>query len=230
MMAEIEMNIQRNNILERKLGIYSFLLLSLAQHEYRFPDLDEEDERQTFCLSFSENALIRKCSLVERPVGRVVIKVFLSSGCFAYQTSLAADETSVPLYCSSLGYENGFRSFSSEVEVLEECLRLENAMTETAVDLAKTTGECSVCFEQGEVLMWPCHESHIVCVDCTSKIIHRKSSCPLCRTLLKTITTVCQKVEVEEDVEDDKESQLWDGDDLNSYIDEDDFYVRLPKK
>jgi len=192
MKAEIEMNTRRNSVLERKFGIYSFLLLSLAQHEYRFPVFDEEDERPTFCLSFSENALIRKCSLVERSVGRLVIKVFLSSGCFVYQTSLATDETSVRLDCSPLGYENGFRNFSTEVEVLEECLRLENVMIETVmtetakVDFAKTTGECSVCLEQGEVLMWPCHKSHIVCVDCTTKIIqHKSSSCPICRTLLK---------------------------------------------
>lgn len=224
-MKEIEMNQRRNSVLERKFGIYSFLLLSLAEHdEYRFPVFDEEDERASFCLSFSENSSIRKCSLVERPIGRLVIKVLWSSGCFRYQTILASDESSVALDCCALGYKSGFREFSTEVEVLEECLRLKNLRLKIESDLVKTTGECSVCLEEGEALIWPCHKSHIVCVDCTSKILHRKSSCPLCRTVL----SVRKEVDVEVEVEvDDDDLQLWDGDSNDEDVD--DFYVRLRK-
>ena len=48
--------------------------------------------------------------------------------------------------------------------------------------LVKKTGECIVCYEEGEVLLLPCHSSHIMCEQCTLKIFFsRRALCPMCR-------------------------------------------------
>ena len=48
--------------------------------------------------------------------------------------------------------------------------------------LVKNTGECIVCYEEGEVLSLPCHSSHMMCEQCTLKIVFSKRSlCPMCR-------------------------------------------------
>jgi hypothetical protein len=49
------------------------------------------------------------------------------------------------------------------------------------LDFVETEGECAVCYEDGNVLVLPCHISHFMCKDCTIKIIARNSLCPLCR-------------------------------------------------
>ena len=47
--------------------------------------------------------------------------------------------------------------------------------------LVKNTGECIVCYEEGEVVSLPCHSSHMMCEQCTLKIIFsRQSLCPMC--------------------------------------------------
>ena len=48
-------------------------------------------------------------------------------------------------------------------------------------DFPQTEGECAVCYEDGNVLVLPCYISHLMCKDCTIKIIARNSLCPLCR-------------------------------------------------
>jgi len=48
-------------------------------------------------------------------------------------------------------------------------------------DLVKTTGECTVCYTDGDVLEWPCHTSHILCKKCTDQIFERSALCPSCR-------------------------------------------------
>jgi hypothetical protein len=45
----------------------------------------------------------------------------------------------------------------------------------------ETEGECSVCYEDGNVLVLPCHISHFMCKNCTRKILARNALCPLCR-------------------------------------------------
>ena len=41
--------------------------------------------------------------------------------------------------------------------------------------------ECVVCLETKEVLMWPCHTSHVTCTECTIELCSRRVSCPICR-------------------------------------------------
>jgi hypothetical protein len=48
-------------------------------------------------------------------------------------------------------------------------------------ELQISTGECVVCYQEGDVLELRCHPSHIVCDQCISKIIRRGSLCPMCR-------------------------------------------------
>jgi len=48
-------------------------------------------------------------------------------------------------------------------------------------ELVNSYGECVVCYNDGDVLEWPCHPSHIVCQKCTEKIFMRGALCPLCR-------------------------------------------------
>jgi len=48
-------------------------------------------------------------------------------------------------------------------------------------NLVKSTGECNVCYLDGETLEWPCHPSHAFCKNCTDQIFARNALCPLCR-------------------------------------------------
>ncbi len=48
-------------------------------------------------------------------------------------------------------------------------------------ELIKSTGECIVCYTEGDVLEWPCHSSHVMCENCTNKIFVQNPLCPFCR-------------------------------------------------
>ena len=48
-------------------------------------------------------------------------------------------------------------------------------------ELVKSTGECLVCYTEGDVLEWPCHSSHTFCKKCTDQIFLRNALCPFCR-------------------------------------------------
>jgi hypothetical protein len=48
-------------------------------------------------------------------------------------------------------------------------------------DLVNSTGECLVCYTEGDVLEWPCHSSHTFCKKCTDQICLRNALCPFCR-------------------------------------------------
>jgi hypothetical protein len=41
--------------------------------------------------------------------------------------------------------------------------------------------QCVVCLEKKDVLMWPCHISHVSCTECTIELLSLPISCPLCR-------------------------------------------------
>ena len=47
--------------------------------------------------------------------------------------------------------------------------------------------ECVVCLQEKEVLMWPCHTSHVTCAECTIELSSRLVSCPICRASLEYI-------------------------------------------
>jgi hypothetical protein len=45
--------------------------------------------------------------------------------------------------------------------------------------------ECVVCLQEKDVLMWPCHTSHVTCAECTIELVSRRVSCPICRMALE---------------------------------------------
>ena len=55
--------------------------------------------------------------------------------------------------------------------------------------LVKSKGDCVVCYNNGDVFEWPCHESHITCEDCMVAITAHTSFCPLCRFQMKNTST-----------------------------------------
>ena len=47
--------------------------------------------------------------------------------------------------------------------------------------------ECVICLEKKDVLVWPCHTSHVTCTQCTIELVSLAVSCPLCRQSLSFI-------------------------------------------
>jgi hypothetical protein len=169
--------------------LYSFLLNFLID-VYRFPEFDIADEESCFFLEFSENSRVRKYS-------DPLIKTFLT-------TNLAPNYR-ITNRCEALGYKEEFKVFTSTKDVLDECLRIENAFVQVApTDLKKSQGECSICNMETTLLEWPCYSSHTVCQECTAKIIQKNCACPFCRSVLPT--TVVPKEE-SKDCKDDNDYQ-----------------------
>ena len=85
----------------------------------------------------------------------------------------------------SLGYEDGTKIFTTKEQVLDECIRLAWSLPSPPPPelslLDKTTGECVVCFNEGDVLQWPCCALHVTCEACATKIITSNFKCPICR-------------------------------------------------
>jgi len=50
----------------------------------------------------------------------------------------------------------------------------------SALLYADNEAECVTCLEKKEVLMWPCHTSHVTCQECTIELCSRRVSCPIC--------------------------------------------------
>lgn len=55
----------------------------------------------------------------------------------------------------------------------------------TSLLYADKEAECVVCLQEKEVLMWPCHTSHVTCAECTIELSSRRVSCPICRLALE---------------------------------------------
>lgn len=81
-------------------------------------------------------------------------------------------------------------SFSDETSTIESLILVSKRVAEQELlenirsSLVNSTGECTVCYTEGNVLEWACHKSHITCETCTVRINTRcKSllSCPSCR-------------------------------------------------
>lgn len=51
-------------------------------------------------------------------------------------------------------------------------------------DLVVSKGECVVCYNEGDILEWPCHSSHSLCEECTIKVCYKGALCPVCRQYL----------------------------------------------
>ena len=81
-------------------------------------------------------------------------------------------------------------SFSDESSTIESLILVSKRVAEQELlenirlSFVNSTGECTVCYTEGNVLEWPCHKSHITCEACTVKINNRCESflsCPSCR-------------------------------------------------
>ena len=55
----------------------------------------------------------------------------------------------------------------------------------SALSYSDKEEECVVCLQEKEVLMWPCHTSHVTCTECTIELCSRRVSCPICRGSLE---------------------------------------------
>jgi hypothetical protein len=47
--------------------------------------------------------------------------------------------------------------------------------------------QCVICLEKKDVLVWPCHTSHVTCTQCTIELLSLQVSCPLCRQSVRFI-------------------------------------------
>jgi len=213
--------------------LYSFLLNVLID-VFRFSDFDIADEQTFFPLEFSKNSCIRQYVCVNDPsikIDGMRINIFQEEkDIITYKTSLTtnlAPNYNVTIKCSSLGYKDGFKLFKNKQDVLDECLRLENAFVKSAPkDLVKTKGECSICNIETTLLEWPCHNLHTICEECTNKILKKeKCVCPFCRSTLPTTFLLKEeKVQNDEDEEDNKDYYIND-----DCIDDEEDYFRKHK-
>jgi len=111
--------------------LYSFLLNVLID-VYKFSDFDIADEEPLFPLEFAQDSSIRHYVCAEDPsikIDGMSINVVAKNDVLTYKTFLTtnlAPNYNVTIKCSSLGYKDGCKVFTSKQDVLDECLRLEN--------------------------------------------------------------------------------------------------------
>lgn len=192
---------------EEAAKLYSFLLNVLI-NIYVFPLFDICDEEPSFLLTFSKNSSIRKYVCETNPSVKfdgLLVRVSLEKDIVTYKTFITT--TIAPNYnisnrCESLGYKDGFKVFTSQKDVLDECLRLENAFLECIPqDLDKLNGECLICNTETTLVKLPCHKTHIVCEQCAAKIVERNCTCPFCRSVFTTTVVLKDKDEYEDEYE-----------------------------
>ena len=218
--------------------LYSFLLNVLID-VYSFSDFDIADEQTFFHLEFSKNSCIRQYVCVNDPsikIDGMHINIFQEEkDVITYKTSLTtnlAPNYKVTIKCASLGYKDGFKLFKNKQDVLDECLRLENAFVKSAPkDLVKTKGECSICNIETTLLEWPCHHSHTICEQCTNKILkQQKCVCPFCRSALPTTFLLKEeKVQNEDDEDDEEDNEDYYIHYYDYYLDDEEDYFRKHK-
>ena len=75
--------------------------------------------------------------------------------------------------------ELSFEDYYDDIDFYVEQDRLD--YPDHLPELVKSTGECNVCYIDGEILEWPCHPSHVLCQSCTDKIFAKNALCPSCR-------------------------------------------------
>lgn len=220
--------------------LYSFLLNVLID-VYKFSDFDISDEEPFFSLEFAQNSCIRQYVCTEDQsikIDGMNINVVAENDVITYKTSLTTNLASnykVRIKCSSLGYKDGCKVFTSKQDVLDECLRVENIFVKSApTDLVKTKGECCICNIETTLLEWPCHHSHTICEQCTNKIVKQTNCvCPLCRSVLPTTFLLKEDV-TEKVVLDEDESQDYDDYYIDYYyqdnsLDDEEDYFRKHK-
>jgi len=217
-------------------NLYTFLLNVLIK-DYVFSDFDIADEESCFGLEFSKDSCIRKYLCEENPsvtIDGLWINVFLVGDILSYKISLTgklSPNNRFTIRCSSLGYKDGFKVFTSKQDVLDECLRIENAFVKSAPkDLVKTTGECSICNTETTLLEWPCHNLHTICEKCTNKIVEKNCVCPFCRSALPTTFSLKEEVLVvdplpqddDEDYDEDEDQEYYH----DYYLEEEKYFIK----
>jgi hypothetical protein len=193
----------------------TYLLFLFLQHsipkdlQYEFPDIDLHNEVTSFLLSFSKESYIRifSCQMCSshHEISHLLIRSTVVENRVCFQTQLRSIYHDIVL-CEFLGYKDTFRLFKTKEDVLEECIRLQTIFVQSSLHtLEKCLGECSVCYTEGTLLEWPCHKSHVICEECTNKIIKQKSLCPICRTFLDTTSINTIMLIENDDVIEDEE-------------------------
>ena len=106
--------------------LYSFLLNVLID-VYKFSDFDIADEEPLFALEFAQDSSIRHYVCAEDPsikIDGMSINVVAKNDVLTYKTFLTmnlAPNYNVTIRCSSLGYKDGCKVFTSKQDVLDEC-------------------------------------------------------------------------------------------------------------
>lgn len=123
-----------------------------------FPLFDICDEESSFQLTFSKNSSIRKYVCEINPSSKfdgLLVRVFLEKNVVTYITTNIAPNYNISNKCVSLGY----KVFTSQKDVLDECLHLEKCISQ---ELVKLNGECLICNTETNLIKLPCHKTHIV--------------------------------------------------------------------
>jgi len=93
-------------------------------------------------------------------------------------------------------YDNDIITYDNDIYNYEDIYYYQNTYDESSEDESESNDpvfipaefimstekqECVVCLEEKDVLVWPCHTTHITCEECISKIFRRRAVCPICR-------------------------------------------------
>ena len=170
-----------NNCLAVTDDLHRFLVAILPK-EYGFEFFAAYLEDTYFEVLFPYDSPIRE--LNEQQIERMLFHVVPFEDTTRIRVKMKS-RTGRMIISPCLGYKNGERIFTTKESVLDECIRLAwLPISLTIPPLLQSNGECVVCLQEGTVLEWPCHNSHVTCEACIVKIIARDSKCPLCRQVI----------------------------------------------
>lgn len=177
---EVHFQNMENNCIQVTDELYAFLVKVLPRdHLFEFFASDLKDTY--FEILFPTDSPIRQFE--NKNIERLMFHVVPSEQRTCIRVEMKS-KLGRHVISPSLGYEDGTKIFTSKEEVLDECIRLAWSPPSPPHELSlldKTTGECVVCLNEGEVLKWPCYSSHVTCEACAIKIITRTFKCPICR-------------------------------------------------
>lgn len=170
-----------NNCLAVTDDLHKFLVAILPK-EYGFEFFAADLEDTYFEVLFPYDSPIRE--LNEQRIERMIFHVVPFEDTTRICVKMKS-RTGRIIISPFLGYKNGERIFTTKESVLDECIRLAwLPISRPIPPLLQSNGECVVCLQEGTVLEWPCHNSHVTCEACIVKIIARDSKCPLCREVI----------------------------------------------
>lgn len=170
-----------NNCLAVTDDLHRFLVAILPK-EYGFEFFAADLEDTYFEVRFPYDSPIRE--LNEQQIERMLFHVVPFEDTTRIRVKMKS-RTGRMIISPCLGYKNGERIFTTKESVLDECIRLAWLPIPLPIPpLLQSNGECVVCLQEGSVLEWPCHNSHVTCEACIVKIIARDSKCPLCREVM----------------------------------------------